>query len=84
MSLDNKLACHRCGKEPDKKKWNSEWDPCKPDDHHYKSFVCDCGKKNWVRMNFHSSGHDKALEEDPNPIESSVKRVQGSLKESFD
>ena len=84
MSLDKKLACNRCGKETDKKQWYSEWDPNHPEEHHYKSFLCGCGKKNWLRVNFGGSGHDKALFNDSNSIESSVKMVKEKFKESFD
>ena len=73
------LICHRCGNDLDKEKWNSEWDPSKPDDHHYKSFVCDCGKKNWVRVNFPGSGHDRVLQEEEDSIESAVSKVKGGL-----
>jgi len=82
MSLD-KLICNRCGEKLNDKRWDSEWDPCHPEVHHYKSILCDCGKKNWLRMNFLGSGHDR-IQEDPNPIESSVKKVQEGFKESFE
>lgn len=25
---------------------------------HYKNLICECGKKNWIRVNFIGSGHD--------------------------
>jgi len=83
MSLD-KLICNRCGEKLNDKRWDSEWDPCHPEVHHYKSILCDCGKKNWLRMNFLGSGHDQVLEGNSNFVESTIKKVQEGFKESFE
>ncbi len=49
------IKCLYCGHEPEKEEWFSEWN----EEHHYKTFLCDCCKrKNFVRVYFHGSGHD--------------------------
>lgn len=49
------IECLYCNKDINLKKWFSEWN----EDHHYKTFNCgNCGKKNFVRVKFHGSGHD--------------------------
>lgn len=47
--------CVYCGDEESERLWVSEWN-C---EHHYKSFICKkCGKKTYVKVDFHGSGHD--------------------------
>ncbi|MBS1266773.1 MAG: hypothetical protein MAG795_00742 [Candidatus Woesearchaeota archaeon] len=52
--IKQNMECLYCSEEAEKR-WVSEWN-C---EHHYKSFCCkNCGKKNFVRVNFQGSGHD--------------------------
>ena len=76
FKMDEVVRCHHCGTEISKSNWNSEWDSSHPGDHHYKSAVCECGKKVWVRVNFHGSGHDEVFKENPDPIESVIRKVR--------
>lgn len=66
-----KIICSRCGKELIG--WGSEWDAA----HHYKTLVCTCGKKNWVKLDFIGSGHDAVLQERKAAIESAASIVRG-------
>lgn len=77
------LVCTRCNDPLDKEKWFSEWDPNHPDNHHYKSIVCECGKKNWIRMDFHGSGHDRHLQERDKEIKSAISKVAHGLPQPF-
>tara|TARA_Y100000294_G_C8312468_1_gene239305 strand:+ start:123 stop:389 length:267 start_codon:yes stop_codon:yes gene_type:complete len=70
------INCTRCGVEIDGKDWESEWDSTNPEVNHYKSFVCDCGKKNWIKVNFSGSGHDEVFEQQKREIESTVRKVR--------
>ena len=83
LKRGGKLVCHRCGSELDPEKWGSEWDPNHPENHHYKSHLCTCGKKNWVRINFPGSGHDKVLLEEEKSIESAIRAVKEGVSEAF-
>lgn len=69
------LHCSRCGCELNREQYVSEWDPSQPQDHHYKSFQCECGKKNWLKMNFPGSGHDQILIDHEKEIRSMIKKV---------
>ncbi|PIZ52134.1 hypothetical protein COY27_01440 [Candidatus Woesearchaeota archaeon CG_4_10_14_0_2_um_filter_33_13] len=80
IQKDEVIRCHHCGTVIEKENWISEWDPCSPDNHHYKSAHCNCGKKLWVRVNFPGSGHDRVFKENPNPIESLVRKVREGEK----
>ncbi len=71
-----KLVCPCCGKEFSS--LNSEWDS----GHHYKSLICSCGKKRWVKVDFHGSGHDTVLLERKFAIEPEVSIVRGGLMDS--
>jgi len=53
-----KCHCLYCRKKLNQNKLRSEWDPCEHEIHQYKSIVCECGKKNWVKVDFDCSGHD--------------------------
>lgn len=46
--------CIYCGNNLYNKKWISEFDV----ERHYKTVICKCGNKNWIRVNFYGSGHD--------------------------
>jgi len=67
--------CLYCHKELDKNKLHSEWDSLEHDTHHYKHIMCDCGKKNWVKVSFDCSGHDSLFSK-MSPLESTVKKVR--------
>ncbi len=71
-----KIGCTYCKKELKKEHWSSEWDHQHPDAHHYKSVRCECGKKNWVKVEFVGSGHDLAFKQDFSPLESAVRKVR--------
>jgi DNA-directed RNA polymerase subunit RPC12/RpoP len=73
---DDVVRCHHCGTDIAKESWDSEWDDKHPDDHHYKSAVCGCGHKVWVKVDFFGSGHDNLLKENPDPIESMIRKVR--------
>ncbi|MBI2103001.1 hypothetical protein HYT55_04130 [Candidatus Woesearchaeota archaeon] len=52
---------------------NSSWDG-KEDSLHYKHVDCSrCGKENWLKLDFHGSGHDGILEN--KTIESIIRKV---------
>jgi hypothetical protein len=70
------LRCRCCNNKLDKDKWFSEWDNNNHVDMHYKSIVCSCGKKMWVKLDFLGSGHDHIVEDDNSSIESAVRKVQ--------
>ena len=76
FKIDEVVRCHHCGFEINKDQWNSEWDTLNSSAHHYKSAVCVCGKKIWVRVNFNGSGHDEVFKENLNPIESVIRIVR--------
>ena len=73
---DECVRCHHCGSNIAKEKWDSEWDNKHPDAHHYKSAICECGHKIWVKVDFLGSGHDHLLKENPDPIESMIRKVR--------
>ena len=83
LKRGGKLVCHRCNIELDAEKWTSEWDSGHPD-FHYKSAVCECGKKNWIKVDFHGSGHDRHLQERDKVIKSAIKRVPDALPKPFE
>ena len=70
------MFCSYCKKELKREFWRSEWDFNHPDEHHYKSIKCECGKKNWVKVEFVGSGHDLAFKQDFSPLESAVRKVR--------
>ena len=70
------INCSKCGQRLDGKGWSSEWDPANPEVLHYKSFICSCGKKNWIKVDFPGSGHDGVLEQQKKEIESTVRQVR--------
>lgn len=49
-----KVVCPYCSKDIRKEAWESRHD----DEIHYKQMSCECGKKVWIRVDFHGSGHD--------------------------
>ncbi|NQV08624.1 hypothetical protein HQ529_02085 [Candidatus Woesearchaeota archaeon] len=46
--------CIYCGDKLSNKRWISEFDFLR----HYKTVLCKCGVKNWIRKGFISSGHE--------------------------
>ncbi|MEK6938895.1 MAG: hypothetical protein AABX04_07685 [Nanoarchaeota archaeon] len=68
--------CLYCKKELDLMQWSSHWDDLNHEEHHYKAVKCDCGKKNWVKMDFLGSGHDEVLQRKLSPLESMVRKVR--------
>jgi len=70
------LRCRCCGDELNKDEWFSEWDQINHADLHYKSIVCSCGKKTWVKLDFIGSGHDNITKECNASIESAVRKVR--------
>jgi hypothetical protein len=82
LKRGGKLVCHRCNVELDKDKWVSEWDSGNPE-LHYKSAICECGKKNWVQVDFQGSGHDRHLQERDKVIASEVNKVPGDLPKTL-
>ncbi len=64
--------CLYCRKDLHVDKWNSEWTS---EEHHYKSIKCECGKENWVKVDFYGSGHDSFFKK-LSPLESAVRKVQ--------
>ncbi|MFO7711474.1 MAG: hypothetical protein R6V53_06920 [Candidatus Woesearchaeota archaeon] len=54
-STDLREQCLYCGKNLNDSPWTSEHDL----NRHYKSTVCECGKKVTLRVDFWGSGHDK-------------------------
>jgi hypothetical protein len=67
--------CIYCSKILEEQKWSSRWDQDRHDIHHYKSIVCECGKHNWVKVDFDGSGHDSVFKKEINVVESSVPKV---------
>ena len=71
--------CKYCSQDLSNKKWISNWDQKHHEEHHYNITICDCGKKNWFKTNFHSSGHDHSINDkskgEPNSIESTIRKV---------
>tara|TARA_Y100000310_G_C20368346_1_gene662312 strand:+ start:124 stop:390 length:267 start_codon:yes stop_codon:yes gene_type:complete len=70
------INCTKCGNEIDSKSWSSEWDEANPEVHHYKSFSCDCGKKNWIKVDFPGSGHDELFDRKKEELKSAVRTVR--------
>jgi len=68
--------CLYCKKELDLNQWNSQWDSLHHEIHHYKIIRCECGKKNWVKVDFDGSGHDQVFQTEPSPLESMVRKVR--------
>ncbi len=68
--------CRRCGKELEEDKWISEWDNKDDLNHHYKSLVCECGKKSWVKLDFCGSGHDNMFKKNHLSVESTLRKVR--------
>lgn len=68
--------CTYCCRELDNFKWISQWDEQNHQAHHYKSIICECGKKNWIKVDFQGSGHDFVLKQELSPLESMVKKVR--------
>ncbi|MBI2669201.1 hypothetical protein HYX14_05145 [Candidatus Woesearchaeota archaeon] len=61
--------CLYCRKEL--AEWNSSWDAGQ----HYKNIPCDCGKENWIKVEFEGSGHDFLFKTVPR-VESVRRKVQ--------
>ena len=56
-------CCRLCNNDLENKPWISQWEG----NQHYKVNICDnCGKKQWITVDFEGSGHDhwKPSEED--------------------
>ncbi|MFH0701091.1 MAG: hypothetical protein V2A62_01500 [Candidatus Woesearchaeota archaeon] len=68
--------CLYCRKELDLSQWNSQWDNLHQQEHHYKAVKCECGKKNWIKVDFLGSGHDEILQRKLSPLESMVRKVR--------
>lgn len=51
---DHKWHCLYCNHELSDHDWKSHWEG----EIHYKSTVCQCGKKQMVKVDFFGSGHD--------------------------
>jgi len=76
MNAQKDLNCNYCHNDIALERWNSEWDD-EDDNHHYKSIACnDCGKKNWLKMDFHGSGDDDSLNKEEKSIDSLIRKVQ--------
>ena len=72
-------TCLYCRKELDKKGWGSHWGD--QDIHHYKSIHCEhCKRKNWIRVTFHGSGHDRLFVKENRSLESTVTPSDGRGK----
>ena len=69
------INCTRCGKVINSKDWFSEWDNQTSGEYMYKSFHCDCGKKNWIKVDFLGSGEDDILGQNKE-IRSMVNKVR--------
>ncbi len=70
--------CVYCSNDLTEKQWSSKWDQEYHEEHHYKIVQCDCGKKNWLKTNFHGSGHDTNIirkEDDESTLDSTIKKV---------
>jgi hypothetical protein len=72
----DKQRCLYCRKEVDLGGWHSCWDDCHCHAHHYKALKCDCGRKNWIKVEFDGSGHDWTLRTELPPLEAMVKKVR--------
>jgi hypothetical protein len=70
-----RCRCLYCRKELDKDKVCPEWDPREHEIHQYQSIRCECGKKNWVKIDFDCSGHDSLFVKST-PLESTIKQVR--------
>ncbi|MBU0460151.1 MAG: hypothetical protein KKH52_01285 [Nanoarchaeota archaeon] len=73
-----KFVCSRCHEELGRDNWAKEWDEQSPE-FYYKTFICNCGKKNWIKLDFLSSGHESVLENGETQIESSSRVVKGGI-----
>jgi len=73
---DRGKRCLYCKKELDTSLWTSQWDQLHHEEHHYKAIKCNCGKKNWVKLDFLGSGHDEAIQRHLSPLESVVRKVR--------
>ena len=69
---ENRKQCLYCQQDLSENQWASEW---LSEEVHYKIIQCDCGKKDWVRVDFYGSGHD-SFPNELSPLESTVKKVQ--------
>ena len=74
----SKFVCSRCGIELNRENWAKEWDEHHPG-YYYKTFICACGKKNWIKIDILSSGHEQLLEGGEVSLESSVRKVRGGI-----
>jgi len=68
--------CLYCKKDLEPSLWASQWDNLHHSEHHYKIIKCECGKKNWIKVDFFGSGHDECLQKHISPLESTVRRVR--------
>ncbi|MBI4983354.1 hypothetical protein HZC32_01815 [Candidatus Woesearchaeota archaeon] len=71
-----KKRCLYCRKELNKEKFSSQWDPREHNCCHYKIIRCDCGKNNWVKVDFDGSGHDFSFQKELSPLESTIRKVR--------
>jgi hypothetical protein len=54
--------------------WESNWGD--NEEQHYKAVECDnCSKKNWVKVDFVGSGHDRDFGKCEKTLESTLKKV---------
>jgi hypothetical protein len=72
-SKKEQSICTCCGKSLNEERWNPEWDQQHCEDHFYKSLTCNCGEKNWIKMDCHGSGH--MINREIPIIESTIKKV---------
>ncbi|MDP7115739.1 MAG: hypothetical protein QF632_04020 [Candidatus Woesearchaeota archaeon] len=70
-----KVKCLYCNNEKHLKEWTSEFES----ELHYKIFICDCGAKTRIRMDFMGSGHDNWDENNPPEMEESEEK--GDIEE---
>ena len=75
LKKGGKINCSKCNTAIESSAWVSEWCPTHPDVFHYKSFHCDCGKKNWIKVDFHGSGHDEVFEQRDKELKSAIRKV---------
>ena len=64
--------CLYCRQELPGSKWISQW--CS-EELHYKTTRCECGKQNWIKVDFYGSGHDTIFYK-TSSLESLVRKVQ--------
>ena len=71
----NEGVCVYCSHGLERDSWNSRW--CDSVEHHYKTISCvQCGKRNWLKVDFQGSGHDSVLKKKMSPLESVLRKVR--------